>query len=89
METQMKIPEFKTVQEMAEFWDTHEITEFEDELIEVEESIFKNLKQRVISVILDEDHYTILRKIADQESLNMTSLVNKWVIKLIEEKMAA
>jgi hypothetical protein len=30
-----KIPRFKSRQEEAEFWDTHDTTEFEDEFVEV------------------------------------------------------
>lgn len=86
MGKQMNIPEFTTLREMAEFWDTHDITEFEDELVEVKEPIFKHLGHRVITVILDDDHYTLLKKIADQERLNTASLVNEWIVKLIEEK---
>lgn len=29
--TKSRIPEFKTIEEEAEFWDTHSTTEFEDE----------------------------------------------------------
>lgn len=30
-DTKSRIPEFKTIQEEAEFWDVHSTTEFEDE----------------------------------------------------------
>ncbi len=35
-----RIPEFKTIEEEAEFWDTHDSTEFEDEFTEVEDVQF-------------------------------------------------
>ena len=35
-----KIPQFDSIQEMAHFWDTHDLTDFEDELEEVNEPIF-------------------------------------------------
>jgi hypothetical protein len=40
----MQIPEFKTIEEMATFWDSHDITDFEDQLIEVKEPIFEKMK---------------------------------------------
>ncbi len=40
MEKQVNIPEFKTLEEMAEFWDSHDLTDFENEMEEVKEPIF-------------------------------------------------
>jgi hypothetical protein len=86
MKKQINIPEFNTLQEMAEFWDTHDITDFEDQLIEVKEPIFKNLRSRIITVTLDADHYEMLQEIADHEHQDTISLVQGWVVRVIEEK---
>ena len=86
MEKQMKIPEFTTLEDMAQFWDSHEITEFEDELREVREPIFDHLQRRAIIVMLDAEQYTLLNSIAEQEHLNAMSLVHEWVVMLIEQK---
>ena len=42
-----KIPQTNSLQELAQFWDTHDLTDFEDELEEVRvEDIFeKDLKE--------------------------------------------
>ena len=82
----MNIPEFETLEEMAIFWDTHELTEFEDQLVEVHEPIFDHLSSRFMTVILDEKHYEMLKKIADQEQRNTTILLNEWIITLLDEK---
>lgn len=86
MEKHIKIPEFNTLQEMAEFWDTHDITDFEDQLVEVQEPVFKNLRTRIITVRLDADHYDMLQEIAEQEQQDTISLVRGWVVQIIEEK---
>jgi len=86
MEKQVKVPEFKTLDEMAEFWDTHDITDFEDQLVEVKEPIFKNLKSRIITVTLDTDHYEMLQNIAAHEHQDTISLVRGWIVRFIEEK---
>jgi hypothetical protein len=36
-----KIPQTDSIQELAQFWDTHDLTDFEDELEEVKESVFE------------------------------------------------
>jgi hypothetical protein len=34
-----KIPKTDSIEELAKFWDTHDLTEFEDEMEEVQEPI--------------------------------------------------
>ena len=34
------IPRIDSVEQLAEFWDTHDITDFEDQLEEVKEPVF-------------------------------------------------
>lgn len=82
----MNIPEFETLEEMAIFWDTHDLTEFEDQLVEVHKPIFDHLSSRFMTVILDEKHYEMLKKIADQEQRNTAVLLNEWIITLLDEK---
>ena len=35
------IPKTDSIQELAHFWDTHDLTDFEDELEEVDEPVFE------------------------------------------------
>ena len=43
MEKQMNrgLPQTDSIQELAQFWDTHDLTEFADELEEVLEPVFE------------------------------------------------
>ncbi len=45
-ETKQSIPEFKSIQEEAEFWDTHDFTDFTD----FSESVVLNGSQNIRSV---------------------------------------
>ena len=36
-----RLPQTDSIQELANFWDTHDVTEFEDELEEVGERVFE------------------------------------------------
>jgi hypothetical protein len=36
-----KIPQTDSIRELAHFWDIHDLTDFEDELEEVTESVFQ------------------------------------------------
>ncbi len=35
-----QLPQTDSIQELAHFWDTHDLTDFEDELVEVTEPVF-------------------------------------------------
>jgi len=39
------IPQTESITELADFWDTHDITDFEDELEELKEPVFERRKQ--------------------------------------------
>ena len=47
------IPQTDSIQELADFWDTHDLTDFEDELEEVSESVFDTS----VSVKLELDYF--------------------------------
>lgn len=36
-----EIPQTDSIQELAHFWDTHDVTDFEDQLEEVKEPVFE------------------------------------------------
>ena len=86
MENQINIPEFKTIEDMAKFWDSHDITDFEGELKEVQKPVFKLVPGRVISIMLAPGQYKELKNIADQKNISASSLVNKWIVKHIKEE---
>ena len=46
----MKIPETDSIRELAAFWDTHDVTEFADELVEVAEPVFVRRPTKGVTV---------------------------------------
>ncbi len=84
------IPHFKSIEEEAEFWDTHSTTEFEDEFEPVEDLRFVVLRGRpkkAITVRLDEDTFAILTKKASEYGVGPSALVRMWVLdRLVKER---
>lgn len=76
-----KIPNFKTYEEMAEFWDTHEFTEFKDELEDVD-IVFELDKPRTESLVLrvQKDIKEKLQKVARSKGLNVSTLARMWLM---------
>ena len=81
-----RIPAFKTIEEEAEFWDTHSTADFEDEFEDVDDfRIDTVLSEGRLTLFLSDDQLDALEKIATTEGTNVGDIV----FKLIEERLAA
>jgi predicted DNA binding CopG/RHH family protein len=79
-----KIPAFKSYEEEAEFWDTHNIREY-DEFETVELEVDKNLVH-TLSIRLTAETLTNLRKRAEKKGLGVTTLIRMWIREHLEEQ---
>ena len=78
--TPSRIPEFKTVQEAAEFWDTHDSAEFEDEWEPTDLTFASDVKSvRLLSVELEYSLYKQLRARAEEQGLTAEELAEQWL----------
>ena len=70
-----RIPDFKTYEEEANFWDTHEFTEFEDELEDVE-IVFdlEKPKEETLIVRLQNNLKEKLEKLAKRRGVSLSTL---------------
>jgi hypothetical protein len=75
--TMNKLPETDSITALAEFWQTHGLTDFEDALVEVTESVFQRAEP--LSVILPAADLAALRARARQEHIPETALVSRWI----------
>lgn len=76
-----KIPEFKTKEGEAEFWETHDTTEFVEELEDVaEEIVDKRKPKRAISIRLDPDTILLTKRIAARMGLGYQTLFRLWIM---------
>ena len=82
--TTIRIPDFKTRAEEAEFWDTHDTTEFEDEFKPVRATFAKNLSEG-ITIRFDPQTLGQLREQAAEKGIGATSLIRMWVLERLRE----
>jgi len=80
-----KIPEFKSLEEEAEFWDTHDFIDFEDETEDVE-IIWEVDKPRKETLVLrvQKDIKDKLKKVARQKGLNTSTLARMWLMEKLQ-----
>lgn len=67
--------EFDSYEEAAEFWDTHDTTEYLDSFETV--AVETELKQRHFEVEIDRDLIQVLYRQAQQRGTNVRQLVNE------------
>ncbi len=79
------IPQTDSIEELARFWDTHDITDYEDELEEVTEVIFEPAGDQVVSIPLPASEIEHIHSIAQARGVSSTALLRDWVL----EKLAA
>jgi len=75
-----KIPRFETYEEEAEFWDTHDTTEFEEEFVPVEVTFAQSLVRRGLTVPLDAQTIGLLQRLAREKKTEPATLVQIWIL---------
>ena len=75
------IPQTDSIQELASFWDTHDLTDFEDQLEQVSEPVFD--RPAVVKVKLEPDEIEALNEIAKSKGLGSADLIREWVLERI------
>ena len=75
------IPQTDSVQELAHFWDTHDLTDFENELEEVREPVFE--QQTIVSIRLEPEDAEIVKSLARSRKISHTSQIQQWIVERI------
>jgi len=72
-----KIPTTDSIQELAAFWQHHDLTDFEDELEEVSGPVFR--RSHMVGVPLTEDERQAIRDAAASRGIDESALIREWV----------
>ena len=80
-----RIPEFANFQEEAEFWDTHDLSDYWDELKPVKVKFAKNLSEG-ITIRLDAKTLEELREQAHSKGIGPTTLARMWILERLHSK---
>src|SRR5258707_9630755 len=87
MEKAMKksnLPKTDSIDELAKFWDHHDLTEFEAELEEVTEPVF--VRRDEIQVRLPARDAAAVRKLAQAHGVSEEELVRTWIAEHISPR---
>ena len=77
MKKMSQILQTDSIEELACFWDTHDLTEFEDELDEEIEPIFG--RETAVTIHLQPEEAEAVKKLAASRGLLDADLILQWV----------
>jgi predicted DNA binding CopG/RHH family protein len=79
-----RIPRTDSIQELATFWQHNDLTDFEDELEEVTDRVFR--RARVIGVPLSETEHRAVRDEAASRGIDEGALIHEWVAEKLNHR---
>ena len=80
-----KIPKTNSIKALAQFWDTHELTDFEDQLEEVTTPVFERREpEQVIKIHLASNEVEAVERLAASQGVSAGILIHDWVVQQLK-----
>lgn len=92
MTTLKKMPDFEkmSLEEIADFWETHDSAGYWDQMEDVTEQVrFKRRSEKIVSIRVAEDDLELLKQIAMEKGLGHTTLIRTWIKEKLRELQTA
>ncbi len=82
-----KLPHFESEQEEAEFWATHDSTEYAEDFAPTDVSFVDARPRKTqISLRLDRESITALKRVAERKGVGYQTLIRMWVMERLEQE---
>ncbi len=82
-----QIPRFRTEEERREFWDTHDSTEYFEDMEDEEVQVTFTREKGVLVIPLGEDRLRSVMEIALEEGVSSNLLLKNWIDEGIKNKL--
>lgn len=76
------LPQTDSIQELARFWGTHDLTDFEDQLEEVPGPVFE--RNTVVQIQLQPEEVEIVKEMARAKGVDSVTLIREWVLERLQ-----
>jgi len=78
MSIKRHLPKTDSIEELANFWDSHDLTDFEDELEEAPSPVFR--RDGAITLHFDPQEASAIRELANSKGVADAELIHSWVM---------
>lgn len=82
-----KIPKFKSDKEIREFWDTHSLADFNEELRPAKNVVFVKPERQIVSLRLDRKIVNALKLFASKKGIGYSPLLRMWILERIYKEL--
>jgi len=82
-----KLPNTDSIQELAKFWDKHDLTDFAEALEEIGERVFARSKHTPLSVDLPPQDLQCVRRLAKSKGVKETTMVREWILERLHQSL--
>jgi hypothetical protein len=79
-----RIPDFKSYEEEATWWETHNLADYQDEFETVDAKFAKNLSHG-LTIRLDPETLAKVRTLARKKGIGPTTLIRMWILEDLEK----
>jgi hypothetical protein len=76
----------RTLEEMADFWDTHSLADYDDQTYEVEMTFDPSARRAVVNI--EPELMNDLRRVAHERKVSTQTLVNLWLRQHLDQSQA-
>jgi predicted DNA binding CopG/RHH family protein len=78
-----QIPQTDSIEELAQFWQTHDLTDFEDQLEEVTDKVFE--REPLIALGLHPPEITAVKAVAASRGIDYHDLIREWILEEVSK----
>ncbi len=82
-----RLPKIDSIKKLGEFWDSHDLTDFEEELEEVAQPVF--VRSTAIKVPLKAHEAEAVERMAQAKGVSQEELVRAWVLQKVARRTNA
>jgi len=75
-----QLPRTDSIEALAKFWDTHDLTDFEERLEEVQEPVFERRAEETVTIHLPAPEVEAVKRLAKAKGIRPTTLIREWVL---------
>lgn len=81
----VRLPHTDSIEALARFWDTHDLTEFADQLEEVPEPVFVRKPETVVPLHLQPQEVAAVRRVAQTKGITEATLLREWILEKLQD----
>ena len=80
-----KLPSTDSIEELAKFWDTHDLTDSGGDLEEISQPVFVRAKGTSVSIGLQPTEAQRLTEIARSQGVRETTVLRRWIVEKLHK----